>query len=90
VASGARCRATFEIGRQTLDVDARTPLSIYSPERCLVDIVRTRHLQGCDIAWEALRRWTGQPGRNPAQLIELAKHFAGAEPALRKSLEILL
>jgi hypothetical protein len=56
----------------------------------LIDIVRTRHIQGSDIAWEALRRWTGQPGRNPAQLIELAKHFTGAEPALRKSLEILL
>lgn len=83
-------RATFDIGREMLDIGARTPLGIYSPERCLIDIVRTRHLQGSDIAWEALRRWTGQPGRNPAQLIELAKHFPGAEPALRKSLEILL
>lgn len=83
-------RATFDLGRETLDVGARTPLGIYSPERCLVDIVRTRYLQGSDIAWEALRRWSRQPGRNPAQLIELAKHFAGAEPALRKSLEILL
>ena len=83
-------RATFDLGRGTLDVGARTPLGIYSPERSLIDIVRTRHLQGSDIAWEALRRWTGQPGRSPAQLIELAKHFAGAEPALRKALEILL
>lgn len=83
-------RSTFGLGRETLDVGARTPIGIYSPERCLIDIVRTRHVQGSDIAWEALRRWTGQPGRNPAQLIELAKHFTGAEPALRKSLEILL
>jgi hypothetical protein len=28
--------------------------------------------------------------RCPAQLIELAKQFSGAEPALRKALEILL
>ena len=49
-----------------------------------------RHLQGSDIAWEALRRWLRQPGASPAQLIALAKHFAGAEPALRNALEVLL
>jgi predicted transcriptional regulator of viral defense system len=81
---------TFDIGRETLDVGARAPIGIYSPERSLVDIVRTRHLQGADIAWEALRRWLRQPGRSPAQLIELARRFSGAEPALRKSLEVLL
>ena len=61
---------TFDLGRETLDVDARTPLGIYSAERSLVDIVRIRHLQGSDIAWEALRRWLRQPGASPAQLIE--------------------
>ena len=67
------------------------PLGIYSAERSLVDIVRIRHLQGSDIAWEALRRWLRQPGASPAQLIEqLAKHFAGAEQAIRKALEVLL
>jgi predicted transcriptional regulator of viral defense system len=83
-------RSTFDLGRETLEVGARTPIGIYSPERCLIDIVRTRHVQGSDIAWEALRRWTSQPGRNPAQLIELAKHFTGAEAALRRALEILM
>jgi predicted transcriptional regulator of viral defense system len=81
---------TFNLGRETLEVGTRTPLGIYSAERSLVDIVRTRHLQGSDIAWEALRRWLRQPERNPAQLIELAKHFTGAEPALRRALEILM
>jgi predicted transcriptional regulator of viral defense system len=81
---------TFELGREMLDVGARVPIGIYSPERCLVDIVRTRHLQGSDVAWEALRGWLGEPGRSPAQLIELARRFAGAETALRKALEVLL
>ncbi len=72
-----------------LGVDARTPLGIYSAERSLVDIVRTRHLHGSDIAWEALRRWLRQPGASPAQLIETAKHFAHAEPAIRNALEVL-
>jgi hypothetical protein len=81
---------TFSLGRETLDIGTRTAIGIYSAERSLIDIVRTRHLQGSDIAWEALRRWLRQPGASPAQLIELAKHFAGAEPALRNALEVLL
>ncbi len=81
---------TFGVGRETLDIDARTSLGIYSAERSLVDIVRIRHLQGSDIAWEALRRWLRQPGASPAQLIETAKHFAGAEQAIRKALEVLM
>jgi hypothetical protein len=83
-------RHTFELGRETLDVGTRTPMGIYSAERSLIDIVRIRHLQGADLAWEALRRWLRKPGRSPAQLIELAEHFAGAEPAIRKALEVLL
>lgn len=82
--------ATFDLGRETLAVGARTPIGVYSPERSLIDIIRTRHLQGADIAWEELRRWLRRPGSSPAQLIELAKRFAGAEPALRKALEVLL
>ncbi len=81
---------TFDVGRETIDVGARAPLGVYSPERSLIDIVRTRHLQGSDLAWEALREWLREPGRSPAQLIEMSKRFTGAEPALRKALEVLL
>ncbi len=81
---------TFDVGRETLDIDARTSLGIYSAERSLVNIIRIRHLQGSDIAWEALRRWLRQPGASPAKLIAIAKHFTGAEQAIRKALEILL
>ncbi|MGD0455465.1 MAG: type IV toxin-antitoxin system AbiEi family antitoxin domain-containing protein [Solirubrobacteraceae bacterium] len=83
-------RGTFDLGRETLEVGARSPIGIYSAERSIVDVIRIRHLQGADLAWEALRRWLRQPGRSPAQLIELAEHFAGAEPALRRALEVLL
>jgi predicted transcriptional regulator of viral defense system len=81
---------TFTLGREALDVGSRAPIGIYSAERSLIDIVRTRHLQGSDIAWEALRLWVRQADASPAQLIELAKHFAGTEPALRNALEVLL
>jgi hypothetical protein len=81
---------TFDLGRETVDVGARRPLGLYSSERSLVDVVRLRHLEGSDIAWEALRRWLGKPGRSPARLIEFARQFSGAEPALRRALEVLL
>lgn len=81
---------TFELGREPLDAGARTPIGIYSPERSLIDTIRTRHLQGSDLAWEALRRWLRQPGASPAALIELARRLPRAEPALRGALEILL
>jgi Transcriptional regulator, AbiEi antitoxin len=81
---------TFDLGRQTVDVGARRPLGLYSAERSLIDVIRLRHLEGSEMAWEALRRWLGGPGRSPAQLIELARRFSGAEPALRRALEVLL
>jgi hypothetical protein len=81
---------TFDLGREELEVGARRPLGLYSAERSLVDVVRLRHLEGSEVAWEALRRWLGRSGRSPAQLIELAKKFPHAEPALRRALEVLL
>ena len=82
--------ATFDLGRETLDVSARRPLGLYSAERSLVDVVRLRHDQGPDQAWEALRRWLARAGRNPARLLALAGHFPGAEAPLRAALEVLL
>lgn len=81
---------TFELGRDELEVGARRPIAMYSAERSLIDVVRLRHLEGSEVAWEALRRWLRGPGRSPAQLIELAREFPRVEPALRRALEILL
>jgi hypothetical protein len=83
-------RATFGLGRDLLDVGARRALGIYSAERSIVDVVRLRHREGSDMAWEALRHWLAQPGRSPAQLIEIARKLPKAEPALRHALEVLL
>ncbi|MGZ4108348.1 MAG: type IV toxin-antitoxin system AbiEi family antitoxin domain-containing protein [Actinomycetota bacterium] len=83
-------RRTFDLGREELDVGARRPIGLYSAERSLIDVIRLRHLEGDDVAWEALRRWLRQPGRSPAQLIQMAQNFPKAEPALRRALEVLL
>jgi predicted transcriptional regulator of viral defense system len=83
-------RATFGLGRDLLDVGARRALGIYSAERSIVDVVRLRHREGSDMAWEALRHWLAQPGRSPAQLLEIARKLPKAEPALRHALEVLL
>jgi hypothetical protein len=53
-------------------------------------MIRLRHREGSDIAWEALRRWLGRKGAKPAALIEMAKSFHGAESAVRNALEIVL
>ena len=83
-------RATFDIGRDLIDVGARRQLGIYSAQRSLIDFVRLRHDQGAPLAWEALRRWLGRPASNPGQLLRMAQQFKGAETPLRAALEILL
>ena len=81
---------TFDLGREELEAGGRRPLGLYSAERSLIDVVRLRHLEGSEVAWEALRRWLDRAGRSPAQLIELARKFPRAESALRQALEVLL
>ena len=81
---------TFELGRGKLKVGEGFAVGLYSPERSLVDMIRLRHREGSDIAWEALRRWLGRRGAKPAALIEMAKSLHGAERAVRNALEIVL
>jgi len=83
-------RETFDLGRKELAVDAKLSVGIYSPERTLVDVIRLRHREGSEVAWEALRRWLSQKGSKPATLLAMARHFHGAEKAVRDALEIIL
>jgi predicted transcriptional regulator of viral defense system len=81
---------TFSLGREKLDVGADVSIGLYSAERSLVDVIRLRHREGADIAWEALRRWLRRRGSKPADLIKMAKRFHGAERAVRNALEVVL
>lgn len=83
-------RETFDLGREELAIGDKLSIGIYSPERALVDVIRLRHREGSDVAWEALRRWIARRGSKPAALLAVAKHFHGAERAVRRALEVVL
>lgn len=83
-------RETFDIGRERLDLDGEGVVGLYSPERTIIDMVRLRHREGAEVAWEAMRRWLRRRGSSPASLVEMARSFSGAETAIRKALEIVL
>jgi len=81
---------TFDLGREELDLGAGASIGLYSAERTLIDVIRLRHREGAETAWEALRRWLRRKGSKPATLIRMASHFHGAERAIRQALEVVL
>lgn len=83
-------KATFEIGRELIDLGGGFRVGIYSAERTIVDGFRLMHLEGSGIAYEALRRWLRRRGSSPARLMAVARSFPKAEPRLRRALEVLL
>lgn len=81
---------TFDVGREVLQLAGGLSLGLYGPERCIVDAFRLRHLQGSELAHEALKAWLRRKGSRPASLLRTASSFPRAEPALRHALEVLL
>jgi predicted transcriptional regulator of viral defense system len=81
---------TFSLGREKLDVWQGASVGLYSAERSIIDVIRLRHREGSDVAWEALRRWLRRKGSKPVGLLKMAKQFHGAERAVRKALEVVL
>jgi hypothetical protein len=82
--------ASFELGRQRHHLVEDITIGVYSPERTITDVFRLRHEIGADIANEALKRWLGRRSSKPADLLNVAKAFPKALPALRAALEVLL
>lgn len=80
---------TFEIGREQLDIGAGRSVGLYSAERSIIDAFRLRHLDGADMANEALKRWLRRGGQ-PATLLRTAEAFPRALTPLRQTLEVLL
>jgi hypothetical protein len=80
---------TFAIGRELLDIGGGRKIGIYSAERSIIDAFRLRHLDGADMANEALKRWLRRGGQ-PSELLRMAKAFPRALTPLRQTMEILL
>lgn len=83
-------RETFDLGRTEIAVGDKLSIGLYSAERSLIDIIRLRHREGADVAWQALRSWLRRKGAKPAALLSMAKYFHGAEAAVRNALEVVL
>lgn len=82
--------ATFDIGREPMDIGDGLRAWIYSPERTIVDAFRLIHQEGSDTAHAALRRWLSRRGNSPSALLKVASNFPKALPRLRLALEALL
>jgi len=80
---------TFEIGRSRLDIGGDRGIGIYSAERSIIDAFRMRHIEGSDMAIEALKRWLRRGGQ-PSELLGMARSFPRTLTAIREALEILL
>jgi predicted transcriptional regulator of viral defense system len=80
---------TFNIGRDLLPLDDTISIGLYNAERSIIDAFRLRHMEGPELANEALRRWLRRGGQ-PSDLLRTARDFPRATSALRQSLEILL
>lgn len=80
---------TFTIGRQTVDVGAGRQIGIYCAERSIVDEFRLRHLEGADLANEALKQWLCHGGQ-PSELLRTARVFPRVLTTVRETLQILL
>lgn len=83
-------RATFDVGRSLLELGAGMTIGLYGPERTIIDVFRLRHAWGPDLAVEALKRWLRRPGASPGALLDMAREFPKARPALQAALQVLL
>ena len=80
---------TFEVGRDQLDIGAGRTIDVYSAERSIIDAFRLRHIDGADLANEALKRWL-RGGGQPSRLLRVAQQFPRTLTVLRETMAILL
>lgn len=80
--------ATFDLGYERVRLDSGEKVSIYSPERSVVDALRLRGQVGTDVAYEALRRYLRRPGASSGNLLRLARQLRTGGP-MSDALEVL-
>lgn len=80
---------TFDLGRDEVDLTADLRIGLYSSERCIIDAIRLRGVEGPELGIEALKAWL-RTGGQASTLLRLASRFSNAEAPLRSALQILL
>lgn len=81
--------STFDVGRETQQLDSDIAIGIYGPMRCIIDAFRLSYREGDDLAHIALRRWLRRRGSSPSALIAMTESFPTAVPAITRALEIV-
>ena len=69
--------ATFDLERRVQRTETDEHLSIYSPERSVVDAMRLAHRVGRDTALHALNRYLRRQGAQPRRLVAIARELGG-------------
>ena len=69
--------ATFGLERREEASEIGERLSIYSPERAVVDAMRLAHRVGRDTALHALNRYLRRPDAQPRRLVAIARELGG-------------
>ncbi|MGA2165037.1 MAG: type IV toxin-antitoxin system AbiEi family antitoxin domain-containing protein [Solirubrobacteraceae bacterium] len=69
--------ATFDLERREETTETWERLSIYSPERAVVDAVRLAHHVGRDTALHALNRYLRRSDAQPHRLVAIARELGG-------------
>jgi predicted transcriptional regulator of viral defense system len=81
--------ATFELERRETSTETGERLSIYSPERAVVDAMRLSHRFGRDTAFHALKRYLRRADAEPRTLLAIARELGG-QRRLADALEVVM
>lgn len=81
--------STFDLERREETTETGERLSIYSPERAVVDAMRMAHRLGRDTALHALNRYLRRPDAQPRRLLAIA-HQLGGQRRLADALEVVM
>ena len=71
---------TFNLGLEQVILDSGEEISIYYPERSVVDAMRLRGQVGTDVAYGVLRRYLKRSGVSPGDLLRLARRLRTGGP----------
>lgn len=82
--------ATFDLGRDAVELGSEFTIGLYTAERSIVDAYRLRHLEGDELGREALKSWLQRRGSQPSRLLDVAASFPKALGRLREDPRVLL